>query len=75
MLAGNASTCVVDGFLMLLCPATELLQYGYLLLRNGAVLLRTDVEKHIATHRQTVNEGAQKDVGRLIVGVSMLISP
>ena len=60
---------------MLLVPAAEFLEDVYLLLGDGAVLARTDVEQQVAAVRQTIDVGTEQHMRCLVVGIGMLVAP
>ena len=75
MLGRNTGARVVDSLLVLLGPSAKFFEDSHLLGRDGSVFLGTDIEQQIATHAQTVYEGTEQDIGRLVVGIDILESP
>ena len=75
MLTWNTGTRLVDSFLMLLRPTSELFQNSNLFSRNSSIFFRSYIQKQITTHAEAIDKSTQQHERSFIIGISMLIAP
>ena len=66
---------LVDRFFVLFYPSAKLLEDSDLLVGDGAILARTNIEQEVPAHAETVHKRTEQDLRGLIVRVGMLVAP